>query len=36
VLSPRKIQSIEEFLEHFPTVKEVIVDGTERPINKTA
>jgi hypothetical protein len=27
-----QLHSVEEFLEHFPTVKEVIVDGTERPI----
>lgn len=32
VLPLRKIESIEEFLQHFPEVKEVIVDGTERPI----
>lgn len=32
VLPLRKLTSIEEFIKHFPTVKEVIVDGTERPI----
>ena len=32
VLPLRKLSSIDEFIEHFPTVKEVIVDGTERPI----
>ena len=32
VLPLRKLSSIEEFLEHFPTVKQVIIDGTERPI----
>ena len=32
VLPLRKLRSIDEFIEHFPTVKEVIVDGTERPI----
>ena len=34
VLPLRKLHSIEEFLEYFPTVKEVIVDGTERPISR--
>ncbi|MEM7590716.1 MAG: hypothetical protein AAF383_04215 [Cyanobacteria bacterium P01_A01_bin.83] len=34
VLPLRQIHSIEEFLEHFPTVKEVIVDGTQRPISR--
>lgn len=32
VLPLRKISSIQEFIEHFPSVKEVIIDGTERPI----
>jgi hypothetical protein len=32
VLPLRQLHSIEEFIEHFPTVKEVMVDGTERPI----
>ena len=32
VLPLRKISSIEEFIEHFPSVKKVIIDGTERPI----
>jgi hypothetical protein len=32
VLPLRKLSSIDEFIEHFPTVKEVIIDGTERPI----
>ncbi len=32
VLPLRKLSSVDEFIEHFPTVKEVIVDGTERPI----
>jgi Helix-turn-helix of DDE superfamily endonuclease/DDE superfamily endonuclease len=34
VLPLRKLSSIDEFIEHFPTVKEVIVDGTERPIQR--
>ena len=32
VLPRRKLSSIDEFIEHFPLVKKVIVDGTERPI----
>ena len=28
----RKLSSIDEFIEHFPEVNKVIVDGTERPI----
>ena len=32
VLPLRKINSIEEFVEQFPSVKEVIIDGTERSI----
>ena len=32
MLPLRKLSSIEEFMEHFPLVKEVIIDGTERPI----
>jgi hypothetical protein len=34
VLPLRQINSIEEFLEKFPMVKKVIVDGTERPISR--
>lgn len=34
VLPERKIESIEQFLERFPQVKEVILDGTERPIQR--
>ena len=34
VLPKRKIQSVEEFLRCFPRVKEVFVDGTERPIRR--
>ena len=32
VLPLRKLSDIDEFIEHFPLVKKVIVDGTERPI----
>lgn len=32
MLPLRKLSSIDEFIEHFPQVKEVIIDGTERPI----
>jgi DDE superfamily endonuclease/Helix-turn-helix of DDE superfamily endonuclease len=34
VLPERKIHSIAEFLEKFPEVKEVIIDGTERPVQR--
>lgn len=34
VLPERKIESIEQFLERFPEVSEVIVDGTERPVQR--
>ena len=34
VLPERKIRSMEEFLDRFPDVKEVILDGTERPIQR--
>jgi hypothetical protein len=34
MLPERKIESIEQFLDRFPEVKEVIVDGTERPIQR--
>lgn len=33
-LPERKINSIGEFLEKFPEVKEVIIDGTERPVQR--
>ncbi len=33
-LPKRKITSIEEFIESFPEVKRVILDGTERPIQR--
>jgi hypothetical protein len=32
VLPERKLESIEQFLERYPEVKEVLIDGTERPI----
>ena len=34
VLPERKIESMEQFLERFPEVKEVIFDGTERPVQR--
>lgn len=34
VLPARKIHSIEQFVEQFPTVKRVMIDGTERPIQR--
>lgn len=34
VLPERKIESIEQFLQRFPEVSEVIVDGTERPVQR--
>jgi Helix-turn-helix of DDE superfamily endonuclease len=34
VLPERQVRSIEEFLEHFPDVREVILDGTERPVQR--
>ncbi len=33
-LPARKLRSMEEFLERFPDVKEVILDGTERPVQR--
>jgi hypothetical protein len=33
-LPERKVRSMEEFLERFPAVKEVILDGTERPVQR--
>lgn len=32
VLPVRKLSSMAEFIERFPEVKEVIIDGTERPV----
>lgn len=34
VLPERKLDSIETFLERFPEVKRVMIDGTERPIQR--
>jgi hypothetical protein len=34
VLPERKIESIEQFMERFPHVREVIFDGTERPVQR--
>jgi DDE superfamily endonuclease/Helix-turn-helix of DDE superfamily endonuclease len=34
VLPVRKLGSLEEFIERFPAVKEVIIDGTERPVQR--
>jgi hypothetical protein len=34
VLPERKLRSMEEFLERFPDVTEVILDGTERPVQR--
>jgi hypothetical protein len=34
VLPERKISSIAEFLEKYPEVKEIIIDGTERPVQR--
>ncbi|MCS6815199.1 MAG: transposase [Cyanobacteria bacterium] len=34
VLPERKIESIAQFLEQFPDVKELIIDGTERPVQR--
>lgn len=34
VLPARKIKSLEEFLERFPAVKELLIDGTERPVQR--
>lgn len=33
-LPVRKLHSLEEFLERFPDVKEMILDGTERPVQR--
>jgi hypothetical protein len=34
VLPERKLESLEQFLERFPDVKEVMIDGTERPVQR--
>ncbi len=33
-LPERKLRSLKEFLERFPEVQEVIIDGTERPVQR--
>lgn len=33
-LPERKLRSLQEFVERFPEVKEVILDGTERPVQR--
>lgn len=35
VLPKRKISSVEEFFNTFPEAKEVFIDGTERPVQKS-
>ncbi len=34
MLPERKLESIEQFLQRFPEVTEIIIDGTERPIQR--
>ena len=34
VLPERKLRSVEQFLQKFPKVKRVMIDGTERPIQR--
>lgn len=34
VLPKRKIKSIEEFIWLFPDIKDIFIDGTERPVNR--
>lgn len=34
VLPERKINSVEEFMEKFPGVRDIFIDGSERPIEK--
>lgn len=34
VLPLRKLSRLEEFIDRFPEVKEVIIDGTERPVQR--
>ena len=33
-LPERKLESIEEFITRFPSVTEVMIDGTEQPIQR--
>ena len=34
MLPERKLESIEQFLQRFPEVTEIIIDGTERPVQR--
>ena len=34
VLPKRKIRSVQEFMEQFPEIKDVFVDGTDRPVQR--
>lgn len=34
VLPVRQLKNVEEFIKRFPDVKEVILDGTERPVQR--
>lgn len=34
VLPKRKISTVEEFIELFPSIKKIFIDGTERPIRR--
>jgi len=34
VLPQRRAGSIEEFIQRFPAVKDVFIDGTERPVQR--
>lgn len=34
VLPKRKITSVEEFLLNFPNIKDIFIDGTERPVQR--
>ena len=35
VLPARQIKSAEEFIRLFPEIKEVFIDGTERPVERS-
>jgi len=34
VLPKRKIRTVAEFMQHFPEIKDVFIDGTERPVQR--
>ena len=34
VLPKRKIRTVEEFMHHFPEIKDIFIDGTERPVQR--